>query len=252
MGGKTKRDKLQTYVESDLNQKFKDYCIQFELTESKGLERILCKFFGHESIGESAANPKVEDRLKYLENRLSEVNEITLIINEEQNELNTSLARLSDQVQAGIDCYSSLEKLVMNRLREVKKSTESLNNLCKSSFEIAFNRIGRLERGERVNDLALDESAANPEADLAEAQKSMVKLARHFNASEVVVKASFDEGMSLKQVAEYIGLNDKRLIKTRKEKGERFLEYLQQKSGKVWEFDPQADRYGKYRIVAES
>lgn len=160
MGGQVKKGKIQAYIADEILDQFKAEAEKTGLTESKLIEKILVERYGlAESVNESAINPGIEDRLKYLENRLSEVDEITLIINGEQNELNSLSARLSGKVQALIDCYSSLEKLVMNRLREVEASTESLNNLCKSSFEIAFNRIGRLERGERVNDLALNESA---------------------------------------------------------------------------------------------
>lgn len=247
------KDKVFAYLESDLYARVVDFKdTQQYASVSQALIAILEEYFGCSQQKQLAINPDVEDRLKYLENQLTQVIELTSTIAGEQSELNAFSTRLSDQVRAGIDCYTSLEKLVMNRLREVEESTESLNNLCKLSFEIAFNRIGRLERGERVNDLSLDESAANLQNDLAKVQESMVDLAKEFNASEVTVTVSLDEGMTLKQVAEYIGLNDKRLIKTRKEKGDRFLEYLQQKSGKVWEFDPQADRHGKYRIVAES
>lgn len=59
------------------------------------------------------------------------------------------------------------------------------------------------------------------------------------------------EGLTLKEVAELIGMNYSRLSSTKNKMSETdFLRYLSQKSGQVWRFD--ATGRGKYSVVHAS
>lgn len=108
---------------------------------------------------------------------------------ETNDNLECQIAQLLGKTQALTDCYMSLDRrhleaiavyeekvtcldaridFLSNRISRLEleslkerlgdvKDLEELSELCAKNFKIAFNRIGRLERGERVNDLGLDE-----------------------------------------------------------------------------------------------
>ena len=61
-----------------------------------------------------------------------------------------------------------------------------------------------------------------------------------------------DNGMTLEQVARRIGLEYTRLVSTRKRLGgadsEKFLAYLEEKSGIRWKYETGSGRYGKYYV----
>lgn len=214
-GGSTKY-KIQGYVTQEIYDRFKAECSERGLSESQLLKQILSEHFGvTQSASESAANPEIEKRLDELENRFGNL-----------------LARTTEFMV-------SLQQYLAESASE--SATSSNKNL-----ELE-ERLVKIESA--ANSYA--ESASEPQADLVKAQQSIGKLAKHFNASEIVITASYDESMTLQQVANAIGLNYTNLSDTRKKNPERFLEYLQQKSGKKWEYDSTIGRYGKYRIVAD-
>lgn len=176
MGGKVTKPKIQAYVEQDVYDWFKGFCDGRGLNQSQGLNLALSKLtklIEFDSAVESASESAVSD--------------------------STAFSKLTERVETLTDCYISLEKLVMNRLREVE---------------------GRLERGEQVNDLGLDESASESQAELArEIPDAQIKITQ---AKLLAADIKLTEA----ELATRIGMSERSLQRWKMKPEDEFNEWL--------------------------